>query len=142
MLFSVLPVTILLMIFVVIPTFIFLIGRTQFSVIKNYEAYWGIKLPGHMELVSDYKSPASFHGDGSRYTVFYVPEKQQISLGFAVGRNSDIEEFCTEIINGLGAEEANFGLSYMWHRYEKYENTLVIIYFSETRQLHLFQKTI
>lgn len=63
-------------------------------------------------------------------------------MSLAVGRNGEIEEFCEDISNELGAEKADFSQKYMWHKYEKYENTLVTIYFPETRQVHLFQKTI
>lgn len=136
------PVIIFIMIFAVIPSIVYLIGRTNFSLIKNYESYWGIQLPDHMELVSDSKSPTSFHGDGIRHTIFSVCEEQQIPMSFAVGTSSDIEIFCNEISSELGVEKADFSLKYMWHKYEKYENTLVIVYFPETRQLHLFQRTI
>lgn len=140
-----LEILIPLFFFVFCPFFLYIYGQFSYSPQKAYEINWRISLPNKMKLLDD-KRTMSFHGDGFQHTVYQVNKIGELK-GFKTKKNEDIENFCVEVINVLEIEKKyvpDFTPQYTWRKYVKYGNSdmLVIIYFPDKQELHLFQKSI
>ncbi|MFT4104912.1 MAG: hypothetical protein QM657_04045 [Lacrimispora sp.] len=137
-------VAILLFFFILCPLYLYLYGHFSYSEKKAYEMNWEISLPDQIKLVND-KNTTSFHGDGFRHTIYQV-EKMEDLRGFEVEKRKEIEDFCIEVFDILGVEakyDLDFTQKYIWKKYVKHNNNiLVIIYFSDKKELHLFQKLV
>lgn len=127
--------------FVIIPLVLYSVGHFTDSIEKVYETNWGIVLPEDIDLLDD-KKTRSFHGDGIRHTVYEVSGEEYFAP-FETGKNEEIEEMCLKCIVDLQVEKEfgpDFKTTYVWKEYTKYGNCLILIYFPEKREFHLFQQ--
>lgn len=132
-------ILLLQLIFIVIPICLYLAGKLYSSPKKIYEINWNLSLPDDLKLQADYKNTEGFHNDGNRHSIFYMSENKEFISDFNQDQNSGIEELCQNIMSLLNEAEADFSQPYLWCKYQKYGNVLVIIYFPSCQQLHLFQ---
>lgn len=112
------------------------------SVEKVYETNWNIAFPPNMKLLYD-KKTSSFHGDGMRHTIYSVSKTEEYFLSFSNISNDELEKSCLGISSDLEDKQSyvpDFELEYVWKKYKKYSNTLIIVYFIEENELHLFQQ--
>lgn len=133
-------ISIPLFFFVFCPLVLYYYGHFTNSLKKAYETEWGILLPDQIKLVND-KRTTSFHGDGFRHTVYQINNSEDLK-GFEVEKNQEIESFCNEIANKLAVESKyhpDFMQNYVWKEYAKYGDILVIIYFPDKKEIHLFK---
>lgn len=132
----------LLFFFILCPLSLYLYGHFSYSEKKSYEINWGISLPNQTKLVNNNSTP-SFHGDGFKHTVYQIDKMEDLK-GFKVEKIEEIEEFCIEVVNDLSVEakyRPDFSQKYVWKKYVEYKNNiLVIIYFPDKKEFHLFQK--
>lgn len=131
----------LLFCFVILPGMQYLISRWYFTEKRTYEDTWGISLPDDIECLYTDGKRVGFHGEGCKHTIFQLHSKR-LTIQMRGDRNSEIESFCDTICQELETEEdhlPDFEKCYGWMCYEKNQNTLVIIYFSDSRQLHFFE---
>jgi len=136
-------IAILLFFFILCSLSLYLYGHFSYSEKRAYEISWGISLPDQIKLVNN-KNTKSFHGDGFRHTLYQIDQMEDLE-GFEAEKREEIEEFCIEIVNDLAVEAKycpDFTEKYVWKKYVKHDNDiLVIIYFPEKKEFHLFQKT-
>lgn len=133
-----------LTIIVIIPFLLYCYGHFTITVKKVYETNWGISLPDGMKLLND-KNTESFHGDGYRFTVYSISKEKKYFTGYKTSKNKEIEETCKTIISSLRVESKyipHFNENYVWTKYKKYNDNLIIIYFPNQKRLYLFQQNI
>lgn len=104
---------------------------------------WNISLPAKSEMdkVLSEHSEIGPHGDALRHSI-YVVDRDKIKLKFRIDTNDDIEEICLEYCNKLKTADSyipDFFAEYRWRKFEKYGDTLILLYFPETNQLHIFE---
>lgn len=132
----------LLLCFVILPGTLYLIGRSYFTKQRIYELNWELSLPDNMKCLYDSHTPPAFHGEGIRHTIFRL-EPEQMTIQMNAGRNRDVEAFCTAICDELETDAndlPDFEERYGWIKYEKQQDTLIIVYFPHLKQLHFFQE--
>lgn len=142
---------ILLLIEIAIPI-ICLIGiplGTSMYILRDYkdsvidESYWALDLPSRKEMKKVLKEHTEYgpHGEGLRHSIYTV-ERSEIELQFRVDSDEDIEDMCLGYCEKLETEKEyfpDFAQEYRWRKYEKYQDTLILLYFVETNQLHVFE---
>lgn len=126
---------------VIVPFTLYSIGHFTVSIKKVYETNWGITLPDGINLLND-RQTRSFHGDGIRHTVYSIYDKEDYFSDFETVADNELEKTCLNIIASLQVEKIyapDFKKEYVWKKYTKYNNALIVIYISEKKELHLFQ---
>lgn len=108
-----------------------------------YTIYWGIALPSKKEMEKVLKEHTEYgpHGEGVRHSI-YVVERNKIELQFRTNPDADIERICLEYCEELGTEKEympDFSQEYRWREIEKYDDTLVLVYFVEKGELQVFE---
>ncbi|MDE6751091.1 MAG: hypothetical protein K2K21_18795 [Lachnospiraceae bacterium] len=136
-------ISIPLFIFVGIPLGIYIITTLRNSSIVIQEAYWGIVLPAkkEMEEVLSEHSEIGPHGEGLYHSI-YVVERNEIKLRLRIDTKSDIENTCLEYCEDAGTADEympDFSQEYRWRKFEKYQDTLILVYFVATKELHIFE---
>lgn len=108
-----------------------------------YEINWGIDLPDEMELVNNFHTPSSFHGDGYRYTVFSL-EKKSVPIGECY-RGGMRKEFAERILEELEVPIEywpDFKKEFVWKKMTKYSDTLFLLCDEAEGLLYLFEELI
>lgn len=129
---------------VIVPLMLYSIGCFLFTTEKMYEINWNITLPDDMDLLDD-KKTESFRGDGIRHTVYSVHDAEKYFFDFKTANNDEIEKICSNMIAGLQVEEIyapDFTTEYMWKKYTRDNNILIVVYILDKEQLHMFQQLI
>lgn len=130
--------------FVIAPLLIYGIGHFWSSTEKVYEVNWNITLPDDMDLLDDRKTE-SFRGDGVRHTVYSVHGKADYFQDFRTSGSAEIEKVCFDVLADLQVEEPyipDFKMGYVWKKYTKYSDFLIVLYIPDKSELHLFQQFI
>ncbi len=107
------------------------------------ESHWGVDLPSVKEMKKVLKEHTDYgpHGEGIRHGIYTV-ERDKISLRFRMDADEDVENLCREYCGELGTEQEyvpDFTQEYRWLKYEKYQDTLILLYFADTKGLHVFE---
>ncbi len=153
-------VCVILIIIILIPIFIYNVGKIYYSHEKIYELNWEIDIPSDFKEMYHVSDKRGFRGDGIRYTIFEVKNMEQSSiLSSTKGtreieilsgdsknvRNNELEQFVNTIVMELGIPEnkrPQFHRYYIWQEFVKYNDTLVIIYFPEINLVYFAEKLI
>lgn len=106
------------------------------------ESYWQITLPSDKEMEKVLKEHTGYgpHGEGIRHGV-YIVERNKIKQQFRTDPNAEIEELCMGYCEELETEQEyrpDFSQEYRWRKFEKYDDTLILVYFADEERLHVF----
>lgn len=129
--------------FVGIPLSIYILATHENTGKVIQEPYWGIALPSKkgMDEVMKERTETGFHGESLRHSIYMV-ERNEIKFRFRVDTNADIEITCLEFCDDVSTDEEyipDFSQEYRWRKFEKYQDTLILVYFVETKELHIFE---
>lgn len=92
------------------------------------------------EVLSEH-SEIGPHGEGIRHSI-YIVERNEIKLRLRIDTKADIENTCLEYCEDAGTSNEyipDFSQEYRWRKFEKYQDTLILVYFVETKELHVFE---
>lgn len=138
-------VIILLILIVGTPLCLYIAGCYYFSDARIYEQNWGIVIPVDAKVEYNQKTPADFHGDGFRYTIFqFKPEGASVLKGTSTEKNADMETAVVEILKNLGVDEKrwpDFSNTYKWKILHNYDNKLYIIEDKKSSRVYFIQET-
>lgn len=136
-------ISIPLIVFVIIPMSIYLYGRHLYAGTVLDATHWKITLPSTDEMKKVLKEHAEYgpHGDGLRHSI-YIVDRNKIKLKFRIDLSTDIEDICLQYCDELETQEKyipDFSQEYRWRKFEEYQNTLILLYFVDTQELHIFE---
>ena len=137
-------IALVLVLAVAIPIGLYVAGNLYYSAKRIYEQNWNIELPDKMKVKFDIKDGNSSHNDGVRYTVFEVKERSEFFNDFSSKKSPAFEEHFQENISGLKLSDENlpnWNDNYIWKQMELYENSLYIVFDTDTDTLFITQKT-
>lgn len=137
-------ISIPLFFFVGIPLGIFMLATHEDSGKVIRESYWGIALPTSKEMdnVLSERTETGPHGECMRHSI-YVVERNEINFKFRIDTEDDVETKCSEYCEKVGTAVEympDFSKEYRWRKFEKEQDTLILVYFVETKQLHIFEE--
>lgn len=95
-----------------------------------------------MKVKLDIKDGNSSHNDGVRYTVFEVKERSEFSMIF-IKKSPAFEEHFQETLSDLKLSDENcpnWNSNYIWKQMELYENSLFLVFDTDTDTLLLHRK--
>ena len=141
---------------VVVSTFVIvfiIVPFAQFMMLtpdKVYEANWNIDLPDNYRAEYEVSTPASFHGDGTTYTVFRSTNSRadiEIFISdFSSSPSTDMEREVDDLLSELPVDDEfkiDFEKQYLWKKLTKDDNDrLYIIYDVITEKLYFVQELI
>lgn len=81
------------------------------------------------------------HGEGLRHSIYTV-ERDEIKLRFRIDLCTDIEDMCLEYCDELGTADKytpDFTQEYRWLKFEEEQDALILLYFVNTHQFHVFE---
>lgn len=136
-------ISIPLFIFVGIPLGIYILATHEDTGKVIRESYWGIVLPTEKEMdeILRERTETGFHGESLRHSI-YIVERNEIKLKLRVDTMTDIETTCLEYCENVDTDEKyipDFSQEYRWRKFEKYQDTLILVYFVDTKELHIFE---
>jgi len=134
----------LILLIIAIPVGLYIAGNLLFSVNKSFEINWGISVPDGFKKVYHAKTP-SFHGDGSRFSVFESDGDSDPRLSnFEQGRDIQAEVFVNTIMDDLEVPKDKRPASsdYYWKSYSNEEDgsSMIIIYTPEDKRMYFAEK--
>lgn len=97
-----------------------------------------------MKVKLDIKDGNSSHNDGVRYTVFEVKERSEFFNDFSSKKSPVFEEHFQETLSDLKLSDENcpnWNSNYIWKQMELYENSLFLVFDTDTDTLFITQKT-
>ena len=136
-------ISIPLFFFVGIPLGIYILATHEDTGKVIRESDWGIALPTEKEMdeVLKERTETGFHGESLRHSI-YIVERNEIKLKLRVDTKTGIEIACLEYCEDVGTDDEympDFSQEYRWRKFEKYQDTLILVYFVETKELHVFE---
>jgi len=143
------PIIISIIILIVaIPAVPYVAGNLYFSTARVIEMNWGVSVPDGFEEIYHVKTPASFHGDGERYTVFEAKGGAAPGIGaFSNGRDAAAEMFVNAIMNNLEVPENKRPdtSDYRWKSYSKSPqeedgSSMIVIYTPENKRMYFVER--
>lgn len=132
-----------LFIFVGIPLGIYILSTHEDTGKVIRESYWGIVLPTEKEMdeILRERTETGFHGESLRHSI-YVVARNEIKFKLRIDTKTDIENACLEYCENAGTDEEympDFSQEYRWRKIEKNQDTLILVYFVDTKELHIFE---
>jgi hypothetical protein len=145
---------------ILMPILLYYIGESDFLRESIYESYWDINIPPDFKQIYHNQDQHDFQGKGIRYTLFVTKETSTLPLinfskntkeiqtidgSSSDGRNYDIEEFVQTVASDLNIPEndkPNFDEYYIWQKFAKYGNTLIVLYFPNANKVYFVEKLI
>ena len=127
---------------VAISAGLYIAGNVYYSSERIYELTWNIELPDDMKKEFEEKADNSFHGDGTRYTVYSVKEVEQFLSDFKTEKDSAIESTVSEYLNAINItseHQPDWSHNYAWKHIEEYKNHLYMLYDLQTNELFVLQ---
>ncbi len=97
-----------------------------------------------MKVKLDIKDGNSSHNDGVRYTVFEVKERSEFFDDFSSKKSPAFEEHFQETLSDLKLSDENcpnWNNNYIWKQMKLYENSLFLVFDTDTDSLFITQKT-
>lgn len=136
----------MLLVFIGIAAFAYWHDRFVYANPNNVirEDYWQLMLPkkSEMEQVMKEHTPYGPHGEAIHHSIYGVG-RGEIQLSFCTGTNADIENACKEYCKRLetqGSYVPDFSQEYIWILRQKYDDTLILLYFPDIEELHIFEE--
>lgn len=130
---------------ILIAVGLYVAGNLYFSETRNYEAMWDIAIPEEAKNIYGAKSPADFHGDGAKYTMFrFDGSDTQFLNDFSSDKNTDMEEAVGAVLEQLKVSQENrpdFTQDYVWKQLKSNGNRLFIVYISSAEKMYFIQET-
>lgn len=143
------PISILaltLLVFIGIPVFIYWHDRYVYANPNNVirEDYWQLKLPkkNEMEQIIIEHTPYGPHGEAIHHSIYGIA-RSEIQITFRTGKSMDIEDVCEEYCEKLETQSSHipdFSQNYIWISMKKYDDTLILLYFPDIEELHIFEE--
>ena len=134
-----------LLVFVGIPVSIYLHDRVVFANPNNaiMEDYWMISLPKKSEMKQIMKehTPYGPHGEATHHSIYEV-KRSKIQFTFRADPSAEIEDACKAYCDKLETQSSDvpdFSQKYSWFLSEKNQDTLILLYFSELGEFHIFE---
>ena len=113
--------------------------------IKMYENFWGIMLPSKYECIYKWNNQDSFHGEGIRYSKYQILENNSsIFTDYSCTKNNKLESSIISLMASYDISEKqkiDFNSSYCWKYLKQEQDSLLIIYSLNTKNLFLIQNT-
>ena len=142
---TLLRIVLILVFFAVSLGVLYWVGDAINSDAQIYHMMWGLTLPADVREEYSLATPASFHGDGIRYTVYACGELPSASdAAFSSSPDGELEERVLDLLKTLQVPDKhkpNFYPSYEWGVLQKGENQLYLIYNPVLEQLYCVQYT-
>jgi len=116
------------------------VRAAQEPVIQEY--YWQISLPKQGDIEKIYKKHTAYgpHGEAVHYSI-YSADRGQINLAMRTD-TGQIEDVCLEYCGRLEIPDEylpDFSHEYRWQKFERNQDTLILLYFVKEKQLHIFE---
>lgn len=143
-----LPILILaltLLVFVGISVFIYWRDRYIYADPDNVirEDHWQLELPkkSEMEQILTEHTPYGPHGEAIHHSIYRIA-RSEIQVAFRADKSMDIEDVCEEYCEKLETQSSyrpDLSQKYIWILRQKYDDTLILLYFPDIEELHVFE---
>ena len=144
LLISILALT--LLVFIGIYVFIYWHDKYVYANPNNIvrEDYWQVMLPkkNEMEQIIIEHTPYGPQGEAIHHSIYGIA-RSEIQITFRADKSRDIENMCVEYCEKIETQSSyvpDFSQKYIWILHKKYDDTLILLYFPDIEELHVFEE--